>query len=261
MAALTRQPRRARLGVSVVTGARWLDPEGQILLLGCKDGTVAAWRTDVETQSAEAALERIHTFDLECTHFSVDSRRQWLVASSEGGGPGAEDGRVCLWRATGVQAAEGGFNGAYEVQGEFPTHPYVWCTALVRDDHGRLLVATAGGHRDVHLWDATSGRLRGRLTGHGDTIRSADAIGDHLLVTSSDDGTVRIWDVPAREELCVVFRDGSAKQRTAVRGSTIAVCDGSRMRVFDLDEMNKVIEQNRPFEEERRRRLDELVDR
>lgn len=187
-ATLPAQLRRRRVGVDYVTSARWLDSEGRTLLLGFRDGRVAVWYTDQNAQRPAAGIETIHEFDTEVTHFAVGAAGDWLIASSEGGETNPY-GRVCLWRALQPATDGVGLDGVFEKIGEFNAQQYVWRVALVHDDANRPLVATAGGQRDINLWDARSGRLDGRLVGHSDTVRSADVIDERFLVTSSDDGT------------------------------------------------------------------------
>ncbi|UVK55357.1 TIR domain-containing protein [Mesorhizobium sp. AR02] len=57
---------------------------------------------------------------------------------------------------------------------------------------------TGPGRDEVRLWDVNSGNLVGQLKGHARTVRSAvfNAAGSQLL-TASDDGSVRVWNVDA----------------------------------------------------------------
>ena len=59
---------------------------------------------------------------------------------------------------------------------------------------GRTL-AVAGSDNDVHLLDPRTGEERGRLRGHRDEANCVRFVGNEaLLLTSSDDATVRLWD-------------------------------------------------------------------
>ncbi|MBN2447696.1 MAG: hypothetical protein JXO22_13265, partial [Phycisphaerae bacterium] len=243
-----------------VTAAHWLDREGRVLLLGLANGSVAAWR--VEQPGSSGFEPSVYKFKCgtECTRFAVDGSGRWLAACSQGG-PGDTVGNTHVWHATGEVFGDSRFSQAYETVGAFPARPHTWCVALVRDGDGKLLVATTGKERDVRLWDATTGREAGKLIGHGDSVWYCCAIRDDLLATASNDGTVRIWDVPAREELCVVSRGETTTPSLVARGDVIAVCDAERITVLNLQDIDDLINANRPYEEERVRQLDERPNR
>lgn len=58
------------------------------------------------------------------------------------------------------------------------------------------LVATGDASGNVHLWDAENLTETGRFSGHSDWINDAAFSRDgKLLVTSSQDRTVRVWSV------------------------------------------------------------------
>ena len=65
------------------------------------------------------------------------------------------------------------------------------------------LVVTSTTRGQVHLWDARNGQLLQTLTGHTDVINDMDvsfvagsgAAGQAVIVTASDDKTVRIFNV------------------------------------------------------------------
>lgn len=61
------------------------------------------------------------------------------------------------------------------------------------DDSTGVLVA-AGTQGEVHVSDVRAGKLRHRLTGHTNWIRSLRLVGD-TIITGSDDWTARVWSV------------------------------------------------------------------
>jgi WD40 repeat protein len=82
--------------------------------------------------------------------------------------------------------------------------PPVRAVALSPDGQ---LALTGGGTIDgketaVHLWDTSSGKEVGRLTGHTKRVQCVRFSADgRLAVSGSDDHTVRVWDVPGRRQL------------------------------------------------------------
>lgn len=60
-------------------------------------------------------------------------------------------------------------------------------------------VASAGEDRVIHIWDVASGEVLQTLKGHTDTVRAVafqpDSEPFYLLVSSSHDRTVRVWNI------------------------------------------------------------------
>ncbi len=55
-------------------------------------------------------------------------------------------------------------------------------------------LVAAGGERDVHVWDASSGRATATWHGHTDLVCGLAWSGtSSLLASASDDGTIRLW--------------------------------------------------------------------
>jgi WD40 repeat protein len=80
--------------------------------------------------------------------------------------------------------------------------------------HGEL-VATASRDRTIGIFEA-GGRLRRRLEGHEADVISVAWTGEHELVSSGDDGTVRRWDVRSGRELELIDLDGAETDAIAV---------------------------------------------
>lgn len=240
-----------------VTALEWLDPEGRFLLVGFKGGRVAVCTAEEAPGGINTRLTTVHQFGTEVTRFAIDDRGEWLAACSEGGKDIEPKGRVVLWRTVDIirnTTADG--TSTVQPVAEFEPDSLVWSVALVRDRSNRLLIATSGRPREVHLWDARSGADRGSLIGHGDAVRRCVALGDHQLLTSSDDLTVRLWDVTTREELCVLDRTEATRARIAIAGSKIAVACERGVRILDIGDVDRVIRNNRFYEEARRARLE-----
>ncbi len=222
----------------------WLPVGIPRLLIGLNHGSILAWTGTQHAQVSTFADGGEDEAD-GCTWFTTDARREWLAASCEGSNE--ECGRVRVWQLhhNDNDVAIDWDHPTYE----FRTHPYVWRIALLRNDRGRLLVVTAGSPRDIFVWDPVTQRELRRLVGHSDALRFAYGIGDHLLVTASEDRTARLWDVrePGQQaELCILHRTPYRLPAVAVAGSTIAVADTERVRIHDLSDIYQMSEKDLP---------------
>jgi WD40 repeat protein len=69
---------------------------------------------------------------------------------------------------------------------------------------GGLLTASRGRDGKVQLWDIPTGRLLRELKGHEDTVNSIAVAPDGIVLTASDDQTIRLWDTATGECLQVL---------------------------------------------------------
>lgn len=84
------------------------------------------------------------------------------------------------------------------------------CFAI--SDDGRVL-ATGGTSEDrgVYLWEVASGRNLASFVGHDARVSCVAFCPDQrTLASTSEDGTVRLWDLQARQELFVLELSGAA---------------------------------------------------
>ena len=56
-------------------------------------------------------------------------------------------------------------------------------------------IASGSWDKTVKIWNASSGELQSTLTGHTDCVTQVEFIDADTVVSSSDDGTTRAWDV------------------------------------------------------------------
>jgi WD40 repeat protein len=79
---------------------------------------------------------------------------------------------------------------------------YVLAADMSRDE--KMLV-TGGADKALNLWEVTSGRLLGQMQGHTSDIESvAFTPNGRLIISSSEDRSVRIWSVDLRQELAML---------------------------------------------------------
>ncbi|MFG2127534.1 caspase family protein [Streptomyces sp. NPDC048751] len=163
---------------------------------------------------------------------SADVEVQW-TGSLEGRATVFLGGKVGLLRWDPVTRAESRL---------FPSHSkQVTATAVVP---GRTGDAVVVGHADgtIHIRDAQSGALIGRLNGHDQWVHALSTAvveGAQVIVSSSMDGTLRLWDLPEESEIAT--SPGHNSQVHAVTclvagGMPIAVTGGDlSVRAWHLD--------------------------
>ena len=76
------------------------------------------------------------------------------------------------------------------------------------------IVASGGGQNDknIRLWDMMSGQHIAKLDGHTDFVNSVAFSPDGMtLVSASDDGTVRLWDLSTRRPVHILKRHSGSR--------------------------------------------------
>ena len=89
----------------------------------------------------------------------------------------------------------------------------------------------------IEIWDPRRGKVARTLTGHADMVHALDWSPDgQRLVSASQDGTVKLWDVVGEQEL-VSFRGEWGPQFKWVAfgpdGQRIAAANGNKIRIWD----------------------------
>ncbi|WP_307805820.1 WD40 repeat domain-containing protein [Streptomyces chrestomyceticus] len=190
--------------------AKAFSPDGKTLVTSALDNSVRLW--DTATARAGTTLAN-HGEEMASLAFSRDGR-----ALATGGA----DGGVRLW-----DRATGRLRGT--ATGRFDTGAVL---ALAFSPDGRAVAA--GGWGAVRVWDTATGGVRATLTGHEGSVGSVAFSPDGRTLVTGGDGTARLWDTGTGATLtghrdlvnAVVF---SPDGRTLATGSA----DGT-VRLWDV---------------------------
>jgi serine/threonine protein kinase len=157
----------------------WVDtvafsPDGKTLASGSKDQTINLW--DAQTGAFKRTLTG-HSDIIWRVAFSPDGK---TLASA------SYDRSVKLWDAqTGALKLTLGPTSARSPD-------VIWTVAFSPD--GKTL-ASASFDKTVKLWDVQTGKLKQTLTGHGYSAYSVAFSPDGKTLASTDDKTVKLWQV------------------------------------------------------------------
>ncbi len=158
-------------------------PDGHRALSGDQDGVVRLW--NVDSGRLIKVLGRHEGWVLNVA-FSPDGR----VGYSSGGGEENRDGRDSAVRVWDLDSRT--------LKTKLEGHKGRVCGLAVSLDGQKILT---GGDTTLILWDA-QGRKVSRVSGHGGLIRCVALLSDgRRAVSSSDDMTIRLWDLDTREEV------------------------------------------------------------
>ena len=109
----------------------------------------------------------------------------------------------------------------------------------------------ASGSRDetVKIWNASSGELQSTLIGHGDAVTQLEFRDATTLVSASDDGTTRFWDMESGAEkgqdaqgthgealAGERFAFSKKNSKEQVVGSFIVTAQDALVLVYEVDE-------------------------
>lgn len=196
-------PAEARLlrGIRLSPTCVSVAPDEAWAYCGCKDGSIAGWELRGGSSSSsrlrlaadrseleQGATPRGHARDVLAVVAAHDGRS--LISAGR-------DGRVLIWdRRTSrvVKALSGHRRGV---------------TALAqRRDASSAELYSGSADRCIRAWDVAQRAFVETLFGHQEGVTALDAIGEQLLVSASEDRTLRLWKVA--EETQLLFGGGGA---------------------------------------------------
>jgi WD40 repeat protein/ABC-type hemin transport system ATPase subunit len=167
---------------------------------GGDDGTVRIWDPATAERMNDApdeAIGAVHAIT------SLPMARGSAAVAT-----GGDDGKVHFWKAKTGAPARGPITAS--------DAPIRAMTML-----DRRTLAVGGDDEMVRIVDARKGPTGEPLKGHAAPVRTivASAVGGHpRLVTGSEDGTVRVWDLATREEIV----DARTEYNGPVRGLALS---------------------------------------
>jgi len=145
-------------------------PNGQGFVTGDRNGNIDFWNINGTLAGDPVSA---HTGPVTALAFSPDGQR--LIS-------GGADGTIRLWDAVGNRVGDPINAGNGPV------------TSLVVRPDGGFISASADG--TLQQWDNLGNPVGQPITGHGDTVRDMALANDgNTLITASDDGTIRRWNL------------------------------------------------------------------
>ncbi len=252
LAAPDRVTASVRLPSPPVSPPVWLSGEPRRLLLGLRDGALYCYGVPSSHElGAPELVTQLRTGMAGGAAVTPDAR--WVAACSSGARGAGTPGEVVLWQR--VPGATGGdFADIYREVSRFEVPPEVWAMALLDTGGAAPVIATAGTYleKDIRLWHGRTGAAVGRLYGHRDSIRICVAVHGPLLASSSDDGTVRLWDAAAQTEVCPLYQTEGGVATIAANEGRLVIADKHQVLVVEPLQFDDFIAGNAAFE---RRRL------
>lgn len=176
--------------------------------LGTASGGSASSESSTGTQASIQTTDGLVPIDDEVSSLAFSPDGTVLAVGMVGG-------QIQLWDTT-TRAKQADFPDASGTPQSMAFSP-----------DGKTLAISVG--RGISLWDVAGRQVRSRLDGHADTVKAVEfSIDGTLLVSGSEDVTVRLWNPDSGETLHVLKGHQNEIHGVAISpdGSQIASCSG-----------------------------------
>jgi WD40 repeat protein len=210
-------------------------PDGKLMAISGIDPEIVLW--DLSSGSAKASLrDPTDAFGwFICSAFSPDSK---VLAT------GGFHSRVKLWNVANLEKI-----------GELRFKEETIDFSLAFSPDGKKLATATGngvGVFGLYSWDVATRKIEASFNGHTNTVRSVDYNrSGKTLVSSSDDGTIRLWDAATCKNLassersdgllCVLFTP-NGKLLIVATATAIEICDPRTLKVLSRAKVEYVTE-------------------
>jgi WD40 repeat protein len=147
---------------------------------------------------------------------------------------GGADSTVRLWNVLRQQQNNSNNNSALQLHVFKNGHPNgVEILDTCLEETAELLVSV-GDARPVVVWDTTTGECITRFHGHEARVNTCIFKPKGIIITGSNDCSVRCWDVRARNQVAILPRFSDAVTSVCVYDSTIIVTSFGKLSMFDI---------------------------
>lgn len=193
------------LGHELVVTSIASDPQNNFLISGSRDNNMNLWDLKVGSLLSTANISRNLITDVS---WSNDGKT--LIQSSE-------DKELRLWDPLNLK-----------VIFDFPKKQYIQYSCHISNDNF-YAISTSNGFQsqgcEITVWDLRGRRILSELIGHEQTVTSAKIINnDKFIISCSNDGTVRLWDLKKLEFIESIYLAGSLTSVSASDNSKNRPC-------------------------------------
>ena len=212
--------------------ARFFDNDLK-LLTAAVDNTARIW--DVASGVQLARLDGTGQRGVAC----VSPDNQWVLT-------GGENGAVQIWSV--AEAVRDKSAPKLKSVRVLAGHKYDISTATYSPDGSKILTGDVSGICIV--WDASTGKLLGRLRGHTKGITQVVFVTGDVAASASLDKTVAQWDLNDYSEIverALVHPDSVAAMTLTPKGEIVTACEDKIIRVWDATKAKTIgqLEPNR----------------